>query len=121
MDRALEHLASYSAAWNTRDTSEVAGLLAGAVTDDVVFADPAHYVVGPAAIEAMIVESRAGDLADADYVIVSGLDSHNRRFRYLWEVRVAGEVLLTGMDVTTVDESGRIERIDGFFGDVPDA
>ena len=111
----------YLAAWNERDVSRIAGHLAASVTDDVEFVDPANQVIGPAAIEAMMVEARTGPMPDADYVIASGIDGHNRRYRYRWEVQVAGEVLVTGMDVTTVDEAGRIERIDGFFGDFPSA
>ena len=115
---SFEH---YLAAWNERDVSRVGAHLAASVTDDVVFADPANYVVGPAAIEAMIVEARTASMPAAEYVIASGVDGHNRRYRYRWEVQVDGEVVMPGMDVTTVDAQGRIERIDGFFGDFPEA
>lgn len=121
MTEIPESFDHYFAAWNDRDVSKIAAHLAAAVTDDVVFADPANYKVGPAEIEAMIIEARTGPMPDTDYLVVSGVDGHNRRFRYRWEARVGDEVLMPGMDVTTVDESGRIERIDGFFGDFPEA
>jgi hypothetical protein len=116
-----ESFARYLEAWNERDPTKVADHLAGSLTTDVVFADPANHKVGRVDIEAMIVEARTGSLPDADYVLSSGIDGHHRRFRYRWQVKVGDEVLVDGMDVTTVDDAGRIERIDGFFGDFPDA
>jgi hypothetical protein len=116
-----ESLERYLMAWNERDPTEVAGRLAASVTPDVLFVDPAHQLVGPDAIEAMIIEARTGPLPDADYVLASGIDGRDRRFRYRWEFRVGDEVVMPGMDVTTVDDAGRIERIDGLFGDIPEA
>jgi hypothetical protein len=111
---------AYLAAWNERDVERIAPLVESALSEDAVFADPANHRVGRADIAAMITEAREGDFAEADYVLTSGIDGHNRRYRYRWEVRVGGETLLPGMDVTTVDDAGLIERIDGFFGDFPE-
>ncbi len=63
----------------------------------------------------MIREARVS-LPEAEYAVVTGIDGHNRRYRYRWEVRRPSEPPIPGMDVTTVNEAGRIERIDGFFG-----
>ena len=48
----------------------------------------------------------------------SEVDIQNRRHRYTWRITLDGKVLMDGMDVTTINDDGRIERIDGFFGPI---
>ena len=116
MTAVPESFTHYNAAWNERDPERIRGHLDKSVTHDVLFVDPAHTTVGPDALEAMIREARAA-MPTGEYRLVSGIDGHNRRYRYRWEVHRDGQLLMPGMDVTTVDDNGRIERIDGFFGD----
>ncbi|MEU6080688.1 nuclear transport factor 2 family protein [Streptomyces sp. NPDC047108] len=111
-----ETFTHYLAAWNETDTGLIRGHLDRAVTRDVLFVDPANTTVGPDAMEEMIRTART-DLPGASYHRIGEADGHNGRFRYRWEVRVDGRAAVAGMDVTTVDTSGRIERIDGFFGE----
>lgn len=111
--------AHYLAAWNERDVEKIRGHLELSLADDVTFIDPANQVSGIAAIETMICEARAA--MDADYAVTTAIDGHNRRYRYRWEVRRTGQPPIPGMDVTTVNAAGLIERIDGFFGDFPPA
>ncbi len=108
----------YLAAWNQRDPAKVRPLLEQSVAPDVLFVDPAHTTRNIDELEAMIVKARA-DRPTADYLRTSGVDGHNRRYRYLWAVHIDGKLALPGMDVTTVDEAGRIVQIDGFFGEFP--
>jgi hypothetical protein len=110
----------YLQAWNERDVDRVRGHLEAAVTDGVVFADPDNYAEGRDDVEALIVRARSLERPDADYGLASGIDGHNRRYRYRWVVRAGDAELATGMDVVTVAADDRIERIDGFFGDFPD-
>ena len=86
---------------------------------DVLFVDPAHVTHGLDELEAMIVRARRDERPTASYHRISGVDGHNRRYRYLWEVHIDGALAVPGMDVTTVDEEGRIVQIDGFFGEFP--
>jgi hypothetical protein len=106
------------AAWNERDPDKVRGHLDRALAPDVVFCDPANYVVGIDAFEAMVRKFRA-DLPEAVCARTSGLDGHHGRYRYDWSVSVDGKVLVPGADVTTLNEGGRVERVDGFFGPLP--
>ncbi len=111
--------ARYLAAWNEPDVDAIGGHLAVSVTEDVVFADPANHTTGPAELEAMIRTARI-DLPNAEYLLTSGVDGgHDRRYRYLWAVKIDGAIAVRGMDCTTLDRDGRISRIDGFFGDFP--
>ncbi|MFE3329776.1 nuclear transport factor 2 family protein [Streptomyces sp. NPDC059176] len=110
----------YLAAWNEQDPDRIRGHLDLAASRDVLFVDPANTTTGLDQLEDMIRDARV-KTPGATYGRVSGIDGHNRRYRYRWEVRIDGRVAVSGMDVTTVDASGRIERIDGFFGDFPTA
>ena len=46
-------------------------------------------------------------------------DGLNRRYRYLREIEFGGEVIVKGMDVSTLNVDGQIEGIDGFFAHAP--
>lgn len=116
---APRSLTEYLAAWNEREPDAIRSHLERSVTPDVVFVDPANQVTGIDAVERMIREART-EAPDAIYELASGVDGHNRRYRYRWAVRLDEATVVPGMDVTTVDPAGRIERIDGFFGDFPD-
>jgi hypothetical protein len=66
-------------------------------------------------LEANVREFRAERPA-AGFIVASLLDSHNQRYRYEWNLVEDDKVTLRGFDVTTLDDEGLIERIDGFFG-----
>ncbi len=108
----------YLAAWNEADTARVRAHLERSVAPDVLFIDPANTTRGIDELEAMIVRARQ-ERPTAAYLRTSGVDGHNRRYRYRWEVHIDGKLAVPGMDVTNVDEEGRIVQIDGFFGDFP--
>lgn len=110
--------ARYLAAWNEPDPERVGEVLAPAVSPDVLFVDPANTVEGVGPLAAHIREARVA-MPTAEYRLVSGIDGHNRRYRYLWQVWNEGSLVIPGMDAVTVDAEGRLERIDGFFGDFP--
>jgi hypothetical protein len=85
------------------------------VHPDVVFSDPANRVVGIGDLEQLIRSARTG-LPGAWYERTSALDGgHDGRYRYTWAVHTPADTIV-GMDCTTVDEDGRLVRIDGFFG-----
>ena len=118
MSEIPESFFHYLAAWNEPDVSQVRGHLERSVAPEVLFVDPANTTRGIDALEKMIVEARH-ERPTASYHRTSGVDGHNLRYRYLWEVRVDGKHLIPGMDVTTTDDAGRIVQIDGFFGEFP--
>ncbi len=108
----------YLAAWNEADTNRIRAHLERSVAPDVLFVDPANTTRGIDELESMIRSARL-ERPTAAYLRTSGVDGHNRRYRYRWEVQIDGESALPGMDVTSVDAEGRIVQIDGFFGDFP--
>lgn len=105
--------------WNETDLDAVRGHLDQAVTDDFIFCDPLNFHVGRDALEANVREFRT-EQPLAEFTFGSGIDSHHNRHRYEWHLSRRERVLVRGFDVVTVAESALIERIDGFFGPLPD-
>lgn len=111
-------LVAYWQAWNADDLGTVSGLLASAVTDDVVWNDPRDSFVGRDELLAAITRLRT-DKPEYRFVIASEVDHHHDRLRYRWDMVRNGRTLMEGTDVATLDpESGLICRVDGFFGHV---
>jgi hypothetical protein len=109
-------LVSYWTAWNEAGFDAVPGLLAAAVTANVVWNDPRDSFVGIAELEAAVLRLRTAK-PDYRFVIASEIDHHHGRFRYRWDMRRRERVLMEGLDIVTLDPgSGLIARVDGFFG-----
>jgi hypothetical protein len=52
---------------------------------------------------------------------VSGVDTHHDHFRFAWDlVGPDGAVAVGGIDVGEVADDGRLQRITGFYGPLPD-
>ena len=109
---------TYFRMWNERDLARAHELLAEAVTDDIVFADPRDFHEGREAMEHNVERFRR-TFPTATLAITSGVDGQHDRYRYAWEIHVDGDLLLEGFDVSTLAADGRIERVDGFFGPLP--
>lgn len=114
---SLDHML---AAWNEADPEKVRGHLERALAVDVEFIDPSIETNGIDEFEANVHEVHK-QLPGASYERVSGVDSHHRLYRYAWQIRRDGEVVLPGFDVTELDEAGKVRRVLGFFGPLPDS
>jgi hypothetical protein len=106
----------YRNAWNEPEVGGIRPLLVESLAADCLFVDPAHTCTGVDEIEAMIREFRT-TFPTSRYDLTSGVDGHNQRYRYRWIAQLDAGTAVEGMDVTTVNAAGQIERIDGFFGD----
>ena len=84
------------------------------------FIDPSIETRGLDEFEANVHEVHART-PGAEYLRSSGVDGHNGLYRYHWEIRRGGELLLPGFDVTEVDAEGRVLRVLGFFGPIPES
>lgn len=115
-----ECLDAMLAAWNEMDAELIRGHLDAALAPDVLFVDPDNYIEGIDAFEVMVRKFRA-DMPTATAERTSGFNMHHNRYRYNWLVRVGGEPAVPGMDVVEVSDAGRVLRVDGFFGPIPEA
>lgn len=113
---SLDHML---AAWNESDPGKVRGHLDRALTSDVAFIDPSVETHGIDEFEVNVHEVHR-QVPGAVYERTSGVDSHHRLHRYSWQISRDGEVLLPGFDVTEVDDDGKVTRVQGFFGPLPD-
>ncbi|NNE94733.1 MAG: nuclear transport factor 2 family protein [Acidimicrobiales bacterium] len=113
---SLDHML---AAWNEPDPKRVRSHLEAALADDVEFIDPSVEAHGIDEFEANVHRVQH-QIPGATYERSSGVDSHHQLHRYSWRIRRDGETLLDGFDVTETDEQGRIHRVLGFFGSLPD-
>ena len=107
------------AAWNERDPDRVRAHLEKALAPDVRFIDPSAHTRGVDEFEANVHEVQAR-IPGASYRRVSGVDGHHNLYRYHWEIWHEGKLVLPGFDVTEVDGEGRVTRVLGFFGLVPE-
>lgn len=109
---SLEHML---AAWNEQDPTQVRGHLDKALAPEVHFVDPSIDIVGIDEFEANVHRVHE-QVPGAVYSRASAVDSHHDHHRYHWAIHVDGELLVAGFDVTVTDDSGRIEKVIGFFG-----
>ena len=113
---AFDHML---AAWNEPDASKVRGHLEQALAPDVHFIDPSIDVTGIDGFEANVHEVH-GRLPGAVYSRTSGVDAHHNLYRYAWAIHRNGELVLPGFDVVEADANGRVARVLGFFGTLPE-
>ncbi len=107
------------AAWNEAEPAKVRGHLERALAPDVRFVDPSIDVTGIDGFEANVHEVHAR-LPGAVYSRTSGVDSHHGLHRYSWAIHRDGELVLPGFDVGETDADGRVARVLGFFGPLPE-
>jgi hypothetical protein len=75
---------------------------------------------GADAISAMIGDLQ-GQFPGHAVTLSSGLDAHHNLVRFGWDLTDAdGTVVMQGLDVGIVAEDGRLSRIGGFFGPLPE-
>lgn len=109
------HLAGYCEPDATRRRE----LLDRAWAPDGELVDPPLEATGTDAIGAL-VDAVLGHYPDHRFRRTSEIDVHHDHARYSWElVSPDGAVAVTGLDVATFDEHGRLTRVIGFFGDLP--
>ncbi|PHS41990.1 MAG: hypothetical protein COA91_01055 [Robiginitomaculum sp.] len=107
------------AAWNEKDPERIRGHLDIALAPDVVFADPDNFVEGIDAFEAM-VRTFLAEKPTAKCEHTSGFNVHHNRYRYNWLVSLGDTPIMPGMDVVELDDQGKVKRVDGFFGPIPE-
>lgn len=116
-----ETFAHMLAAWNERDTKKIRGHLDKALTKDVEFVDPNYAIEGITDFAAMVKEFRK-KYPEASCVRTSGIDMHHDRARYSWTVIIDDKTRIDGFDAVQVSKkSGKVKRVDGFFGPLPPA
>jgi hypothetical protein len=121
MSSPPECFATLLNAWNEYDPDKMRRLVEASLTDDIAFTDPHYQIVGIDAFIDQVKEFRAR-VGKVELVRTSGIDLHHDRARYSWAVLWPDGTRFDGFDAVALDlEQGKICRIDGFFGPLPEA
>jgi SnoaL-like domain len=111
---------TYLAAWTEADPARRAALIAQVWDPTGSLTDPPMAAEGHDAISQMMAAFQ-GQFPGQRFRRASGVDAHHDRFRFAWElVAPDGSVTLAGLDVGELAEDGRLRRITGFFGPLPE-
>lgn len=112
--------ATFLAGWNEPDPVRMRQLFEEALTPDVAFTDPNYQIIGIDAFIDQVEEFRAEE-PGSRLAPTSGVDMHHDRARYGWVVLRRDGTRFEGFDAVSLDLSqGKIRRIDGFFGALPE-
>lgn len=111
----------YLAAWNETDPEQRSALIEKVWRTDGRLIDPPFAAEGHVQIGEMLAAVHT-QFPGHQFRRVSGVDAHHDQLRFAWElVAPDGTVTVAGMDVGEVADDGRLCRIAGFFGGLPDA
>jgi hypothetical protein len=120
MTDAITTVDTYLAMWNETDAAKRAELVEQAWSEDGRYLDPVLEAEGHAALSEMVaaVHDR---FPGHRFERVSGVDRHHDQVRFAWALAGPdGTVAVAGIDVGELDGDGRLARITGFFGDLPE-
>jgi hypothetical protein len=110
---------TYLAAWNETDPVRRTELIEEVWASDGRLIDPPLASEGHAGISDHIAALQA-QFPGHRFRRASGVDSHHDHLRVAWElVGPDGAVALTGIDVASLAADGRLQRVTGFFGELP--
>tara|TARA_A100001391_G_scaffold154859_1_gene112661 strand:- start:192 stop:560 length:369 start_codon:yes stop_codon:yes gene_type:complete len=112
-------IATYGAAWLEEDEQARLGLLERCWAKDGVYEDPSVRAKGRAALSHHIASVHA-TYPGARIEVTSGVQGYGQNLRFDWHMRAAdGSVAIHGVDFGQIGPDGRLTRITGFFGDMP--
>ena len=111
---------TYLAAWSETDPTRRAEVIARVWAPDGRLIGPPLAAQGHAGIGEMAAALQ-GQFPGHRFRRASGVDAHHNQLRFAWElVSPDGAVVLSGLDVGELTEDGRLLRIAGFFGPLPE-
>jgi hypothetical protein len=112
---------AYFAMWRTTDAAERADRVATTFTEDGRHVDQHADATGHAELVEMIAGVHAG-FPGFQMARTSGIDRFGDQLRFAWELTAAdGSPIVTGLDVAELAPDGRLQRVTGFWGDLPAA
>src|SRR5207302_9958662 len=108
------------AIWNEQDAARRAKLVETVWADDGQLVDPPLEGTSHAGIADMVA-AVLSQFPGHTFRRTTGIDAHHDTLRYGWEpVAPDGAVVATGLDVGQLGEDGRLRRINGFLGPLPE-
>jgi hypothetical protein len=112
---------TYLAMWNEEDPAQRAKHIERAWAADGRYVDPLLEAEGHDALSDMVANVHA-HYPGHRFHRRSGIDAHHDEVRFAWELAAPdGTTTVAGIDVATLADDGRLQRLTGFFGDLPEA
>jgi hypothetical protein len=109
----------YFAMWREADPGARRTLVEKAFTPEGRHVDPLADARGYAEVNDMVTNMHAhypGFSIDR----TSGIDQHGDQLRFAWQVAAAdGTLVVAGIDIGELSDDGRLTRVAGFWGDLP--
>jgi hypothetical protein len=110
---------TYFAMWNETDAALRAQYIERAWADDGRYVDPVLEAEGHAALGEMVAGVHA-QFPDHRFRRVSGIDSHHEELRFAWALAAPdGTIAAAGIDIGELASDGRLRKITGFLGELP--
>ncbi len=110
---------TYLEAYGETDADRRVRLIKQVWAADAQLIDPPLDAQGHDGIDAMSVAVQA-HFAGHTFRRCTAIDAHHSFARYGWElVAPDGSVALAGTDVAELADDGKLQRVAGFFGDLP--
>lgn len=109
------NLKTMLAIWNTPDPDERRTMAEAAMEHNVHFVDPRHNIIGRDAFLKMVAETRAA-FPQAVYRHNSRIEMQNNFCRHHWAIDMDGKRVMDGLDITEVNDAGKVVKVIGFFG-----
>jgi hypothetical protein len=111
---------TYLSMWNEGDAARRAEIIAAAWAPDGRYVDPLLEASGHDELSG-IVAAVHGQYPGQRFTRTSSVDLHHDQVRFGWQLAAAdGTVTVAGLDVGQLGADGRLQRITGFFGGLPD-
>lgn len=105
------------AIWNSGDANEIEHLTAEIMETNVHFVDPNYNIMGHQAFIDMVHAVQA-KIPGAAYSHTSDPDHHHNHYHYHWAIHMGEQLIMSGFDVTELNDRGKIVKITGFFGEL---
>lgn len=110
----------YLSSLNEADRTTRTRLIEQAWAPDGAYSDPLQSCTGHQELVEM-VDAIGQHFPGHSFRRTSGIDGHHGRHRFAWELAAEdGTVAVAGIDVAEIGDDGRLTRITGFFGDLPE-
>lgn len=104
------------AIWNSSDKNEINQLADSYLESNLHFVDPNYNIIGRQPFIDM-VHAVHKKIPGAVYSHVGNFDSHNNLYRYHWAIHLQGKLIMPGFDVAEINDTGKVVKVIGFFGE----
>jgi hypothetical protein len=109
---------TYLAMWNEEDAQKRATFIEQAWAPECRYVDPLLEADSYATLSDMVATVH-GHYPGQRFTRTTGIDVHHDQVRFGWKLAGPDATTVEGVDICTLAEDGRLQRVTGFFGEIP--